>query len=96
LGGARQRWPYGDEAEGDVRHIDSDGFDDGGTRAWRANQATWRTPTSPIGRAATGIGVLLFIRTLGRLAWLLGGLLPWLALIPALIVLPLWDAIVGH
>jgi hypothetical protein len=73
-----------------------DGFDDGGTRAWRANRATWQPPTSPVGRAAIGVGALLLVRSLGRLAWALGALIPWVVLIPALIVLALWDAILGR
>jgi hypothetical protein len=79
-----------------MKYLDGDGFDDGGTPAWRANRATWQAPANPARQAAIGVCALLFIRCLGRLAWALGALIPWLVLIPALIALALWDAILGR
>lgn len=76
-----------------MRTVEHDGFrDDGGTPAWRANQATWnRTTERDTFRAR--LNRLTLADWLGIFICLVAG--PWVLLFLTLVVLAVWDALVG-
>ena len=79
-----------------MRRETDEQFDHGGTRAWRANQATWRAPPRVIDVAPAGPiarAVAWFNRTpfyaLALWVIFLGFVLPWLVIIVPISVMAL-------